>query len=48
VQSPARLDPVDHPEAALARRNVVLARMVEVGVLARPERAAAAAEPLGL
>jgi membrane peptidoglycan carboxypeptidase len=48
VQSPARLDPVDHPEAALARRNLVLARMVEVGVLTEPERAAAAAEPLGL
>ena len=48
VQSPARLDPVDHPEAALARRNVVLARMAEVGWLSEGERAAAAAEPLGL
>ena len=48
VQSPARLDPVDHPEAALARRNVVLARMAEVGMLSETERAAAAAEPLGL
>jgi membrane peptidoglycan carboxypeptidase len=48
VQSPGRLDPVDHPEAALARRNVVLARMAEVGWLSEPERAAAAAEPLGL
>jgi len=48
VQSPATLDPVDHPEAALARRNVVLARMVEVGDLTEAERAAAAAEPLGL
>ena len=48
VQSPARLDPVDHPEAALARRNVVLARMAEVGWLTEAERAAAAAEPLGL
>ncbi len=48
VQSPARLDPVDHPEAALARRNVVLARMAEVGWVTEGERAAAAAEPLGL
>ena len=48
VQSPARLDPVDHPEAALARRNAVLARMAEVGSLSEAERAAAAAEPLGL
>jgi membrane peptidoglycan carboxypeptidase len=48
VQSPARLDPVDHPEAALARRNVVLARMAEVGSLTEAEATAAAAEPLGL
>ena len=48
VQSPGRLDPVDNPEAALARRNVVLARMAAVGWLTEPERAAAAAEPLGL
>ena len=48
VQSPGRLDPVDHPEAALARRNVVLARMAEVGALTEAERAAAAAQPLGL
>ena len=48
VQSPGRLDPVDDPEAALARRNVVLARMAAVGWLSEPERAAAAAEPLGL
>ena len=48
MQSPGRLDPVDHPEAALARRNVVLARMAAVGWLTEPERAAAAAEPLGL
>lgn len=48
VQSPARLDPVDHPEAALERRNVVLARMAELGWLSEQERAAAAAEPLGL
>ena len=48
VQSPGRLDPVDNPEAALARRNVVLARMAEVGLLPEAQRAAAAAEPLGL
>ena len=48
VQSPTRLDPVDHPEAALARRNVVLARMAEAGWLAPADHAAAAAKPLGL
>ena len=48
VQSPGRLDPVDHPEAALARRNVVLSRMTAAGWLTEAERVAASAEPLGL
>ncbi|CAA9327337.1 MAG: Multimodular transpeptidase-transglycosylase [uncultured Frankineae bacterium] len=48
VQSPARLDPIDHPEAALARRNVVLARMAELGWLTAAELATESAKPLGL
>jgi len=48
VQSPARLDPVDHPEAALARRDVVLGRMADAGWLSPADHAAAVAEPLGL
>jgi membrane peptidoglycan carboxypeptidase len=48
VQSPERHDPVDRPESAVARRNVVLARMAEVGFLSEQERAEAAREPLAL
>lgn len=41
VQSPERLDPVDHPDAARGRRAAVLAAMVSVGALspARADRA---------
>jgi membrane peptidoglycan carboxypeptidase len=48
VQSPTRHDPVDNPEAATARRNVVLSRMADVGFIPEQQRATAAAEPLGL
>ena len=48
VQRPSAHDPVANPEQALARRNVVLARMAEVGLLTPAARAAATAEPLGL
>jgi membrane peptidoglycan carboxypeptidase len=41
VQQPSTFDPTRNPERSLARRNVVLARMVEVGY-ATPEEAAAA------
>ena len=46
VQSPERLNPSAHPEAALERRNTVLARMAELGHL--DDIAAKQAEPLGL
>jgi membrane peptidoglycan carboxypeptidase len=48
VQRPAQHDPVDHPEASVQRRNVVLARMAEIGSLTEVQRAQASAEPLGL
>ena len=48
VQRPAEHDPVDHPDAAVQRRNVVLERMADLGHLAEAEYAAAAAAPLGL
>jgi membrane peptidoglycan carboxypeptidase len=48
VRSPGRLDPVANPEAAVARRDVVLARMAETGAISEQERAAAAATPLEL
>jgi penicillin-binding protein 1A len=37
IQSPTYYDPVTHPAAARARRNLVLAQMLEQGYLTRPE-----------
>ena len=48
VQSPSRYDPVNDPEEATKRRNVVLQRMAEVGDISRTEAAAAKKTPLGL
>lgn len=39
VQTPSDTDPVNHPEAAFHRRNVVLDRMAELGVIT-PKQAA--------
>jgi membrane peptidoglycan carboxypeptidase len=48
LQSPSRTDPVKHPEAALRRRNSVLAKMVSTKRLTSALAATAEAEPLGL
>jgi membrane peptidoglycan carboxypeptidase len=48
VQSPTEDDPFTDPEAATARRNEVLSRMAEQGMVTADEAAAAQAEPLGL
>ncbi len=48
IQAPARLDPYDAPEAAKARRDEILARMVRAGFIDELTRSAAAAEPLAL
>ena len=48
VKNPTALDPTSHPEDALARRNVVLDRMRELGHITAAEHAAATAAPLGL
>ncbi len=57
VQSPERLSPAKHPDAAKARQRYVLRRMVEVGFLdpkvaeteaARPVRVVRHEEPAGL
>jgi len=57
VQSPERLSPAKHPDAAKARQKYVLRRMVEVGFLdpgvaeaeaARPVRVVRHEEPAGL
>jgi membrane peptidoglycan carboxypeptidase len=48
VQSPTYDDPFTDPEAATARRNEVLSRMAEQGMVPADEAAAAQAAPLGL
>jgi penicillin-binding protein 1C len=47
-QAPAVLDPYQNPDGALARRRIVLDRMVEVEVITKETADAAAAEPLVL
>ncbi len=48
VQNPVAYDPLTYPKAALARRNVVLAKMAQLGYLSHAQEARAAARPLGL
>jgi membrane peptidoglycan carboxypeptidase len=48
VQQPSAFDPINHPDAALTRRNIVLARMAEVGLATSADVAAATATKLGL
>ncbi len=47
-QSPTYNNPVDYPDAALARRNVVLSRMLSNGYITQEEYNAAVATPLAL
>ena len=46
VQSPTRFNPLDHPQAALNRRNIVLARMHELSAITDAEYKAAVASPV--
>lgn len=46
IQSPARYSPLRHAEAAQARRNVVLAAMLENGTITREQKEVACAEPV--
>lgn len=48
VQNPAAYDPLQHPQAAKLRRNVVLAAMARLGYITREKAAWADAQPLGL
>lgn len=48
VQSPSRYDPTSHPEPAMARRDVVLHKMADLGFISQPELEAALATPLQL
>lgn len=47
-KAPNRYSPIDNPEAALERRNLVLALMAEQGWIDEAERKAASAAPLAL
>jgi membrane peptidoglycan carboxypeptidase len=46
IRSPRAYDPVEHPEAAMERRDVVLARMLELGLIDRAQHDEAVAVPL--
>ncbi|WP_406726273.1 transglycosylase domain-containing protein [Streptomyces sp. GD-15H] len=48
VQSPSRYDPVNDEAEATKRRNVVLARMAQVGDISQEQAAEASQAPLGL
>src|SRR5205823_14978878 len=48
IQAPERYDPFAAPDAAFARRQVVLARMRDVHAAAEADIASAEAEPLGV
>ncbi|HJT02536.1 MAG TPA: penicillin-binding protein, partial [Pseudonocardiaceae bacterium] len=48
VRSTNEYDPVEHPEQALARRNVVLDEMANVGSITHAQADAAKSEPLGI
>ncbi len=47
-KSPTALNPLRHPERALARRNLVLSQMREAGFIDAAEQEQAAAAPLGV
>jgi penicillin-binding protein 1A len=48
IRAPTTLDPYDHPELATERRRTVLDKMVELGMVTRPQADEAVAQPLGL
>jgi len=48
IRAPAASDPYGNPDAAVARRNVVLDKMVELGAATVAEASAASDEDLGL
>jgi membrane peptidoglycan carboxypeptidase len=48
VQNPAAYDPLQHPVAAIRRRNVVLQRMAQLGYISRARAALASGQPARL
>jgi membrane peptidoglycan carboxypeptidase len=48
VQNPAHFNPLVYPAAAVARRNVVLARMAQLGYITKAKATAADKAPIGI
>ncbi|MFC4944550.1 transglycosylase domain-containing protein [Pseudonocardia sp. GCM10023141] len=48
VQSPADYDPVEHPDASKARRDLVISQMQSQGSISAAQAATATAEPVGV
>lgn len=48
LKAPSRLNPINNPEGAMERRNIVLNRLASNGDISPEEAKAAKAEPLGL
>jgi membrane peptidoglycan carboxypeptidase len=48
VENPSAYDPISDPQAALARRNVVLSRMADLGYITRAQAQATESQPLDL
>lgn len=48
IQRPSYFNPLEHPDRAMARRNVVLSLMEKDGVITMPQYQTAVASPLGL
>lgn len=48
IRSPGAYDPIDHPDAAIERRNLVLEQMRDQGYISVEEQRKAAKEPLDL
>ncbi len=48
VQNPRKFDPTAHPQAAVARRNTVLTRMLQLGYIGKDDQLKASREPLRL
>ncbi len=48
IRAPGEYDPLGHPEAATARRNLVIDRMVSLGMVSERKGDRAKARPLGL
>jgi penicillin-binding protein 1A len=48
IQSPSADEPLQHPDQAVARRNVVITKMLDLGFITKEEHDAAVAGPVGV